>query len=143
MIHVNSLIIPTVWIPGRVLLDCKLFFVWNAIFSTCPPFCSIYSAVSVLPCNLDILTCHELFGCELCKWEQLLPLLMKSNVSATVLYQIKMPLVKADFAFIMKLTFKAFLVHTGISVARNFCVLEVGCVTSTVLLRGSRGVPGL
>lgn len=29
---------------------------------------------------------------------------MKSNVSATVLYQIKMPLVKADFAFTMKLT---------------------------------------
>lgn len=45
---------------------------------------------------------------------------MKSNVSATVLFQIKMPLLKADFAFIMKLTFKAFLVHTGISVARKF-----------------------
>lgn len=68
---------------------------------------------------------------------------MKSNVSATVLYQIKMPLVKADFAFIMKLTFKAFLVQTGVRVTRKFCLLEAGSVASSLLLGGSRGVPGL
>lgn len=68
---------------------------------------------------------------------------MKPDVSATVLYQIKMPPVKADFPFIMKLTCKALVVHTGAHVTRKFCLLEAGSVASSLLLGGSRGVPGL
>lgn len=45
---------------------------------------------------------------------------MKSNVSATVLYQIKMPLVKADFAFYSETAIQTFpCAH------RNQCDMEV------------------
>lgn len=68
---------------------------------------------------------------------------MKPDVSATAFYQIKIPPVKAAFPFIMKLTCKALVVHSGVSVTGKFWLLEAGRVTSSLLLGGSRGVPGL
>lgn len=63
---------------------------------------------------------------------------MKSNVSATVLYQIEMALVKADFSVaIIKLTFKAFLVQTGISATRKLSLLEAGFMASIMLMEKS------
>lgn len=44
---------------------------------------------------------------------------------------------------ITKLLFKAFLLHTGISMTWRFCLLEAGSVASILLLRGSGGGPGL
>lgn len=62
-------------------------------------------------------------------------------MSATVLYQIKTALVKADFSVaIVKLTFKAFLVQTGIGATRKFSLLEAGYMAAIMLMGGTRGV---
>lgn len=66
---------------------------------------------------------------------------MKSNVSATVLYQINTALVKADFyVAIIKLTFKAFLVQSEIGATRKFSLLEAGYMASIMLMGSTRGV---
>ena len=66
---------------------------------------------------------------------------MKSNVSVTLLYQIKTALVKADFSVaIMEVTFKAFLVQTGIGATRKFSLLRAGYMAPIMLMGGTRGV---
>lgn len=52
---------------------------------------------------------------------------MKSNVSATLLYQMKTSLVKADFSVaVIKLTFRAFSVQTGIVLQKSSVFWKLG-----------------
>jgi len=55
---------------------------------------------------------------------------MELNVSATLQYQLKIALVKADFVAAVELTFKALLMQTWIGATGKFIFLETECMTA-------------